>query len=108
MAQRAGWSLTARRVAREPDGLDLAALLDRIKAEMPKAAPQAQLTMNFALTHIGIHHTKLRKCALAASETLRISGYYPVSKGCTSPFAPIRINQMVHRRGNTETSIKPR
>lgn len=37
MALRAGWSLTAERVARAPDGLDLSALLDRIEREMGKA-----------------------------------------------------------------------
>src|SRR5687768_15413863 len=36
-AARAGWSLTAGRVARSPDGLDLPALLDRIESEMAEA-----------------------------------------------------------------------
>src|SRR5262245_58278639 len=34
MAARAGWSLTAERVAKSPEGLDLTALLDRIESEM--------------------------------------------------------------------------
>ena len=33
-AARAGWQLTAGRVAKSPEGLDLAALLDRIEKEM--------------------------------------------------------------------------
>src|SRR5688572_1357944 len=33
-AARAGWSLTSGRVAREPEGLDLTRLLDRIEKEM--------------------------------------------------------------------------
>ena len=33
-AARAGWNLTAERVAKSPDGLDLPALLDRIESEM--------------------------------------------------------------------------
>ena len=37
-AARAGWNLTAERVARRPDGLDLPALLDRIESEMGSAA----------------------------------------------------------------------
>lgn len=32
-AARAGWNLTAARVAKNPDGLDLPALLDRIESE---------------------------------------------------------------------------
>src|SRR5262245_8812467 len=33
-AARAGWSLTAERVVKSPDGLELPALLDRIESEM--------------------------------------------------------------------------
>ena len=40
MTRRAGWSLTAERVAKSPEGLDLSALLERIENEMP-AAPAA-------------------------------------------------------------------
>ncbi len=98
MTKRAGWSLTSERIARSPDGLDLAALLDRIEKEMPKAAPQAQWTMNMSLVNIGIHHPKLRKRALAIGEALGIYSDYPERKGCTSPFAPIWINEMVSRQ----------
>lgn len=51
-AARAGWSLTAGRVARSPDGLDLGVFRD-----------------------------------------------YPVPKGCTSPFAPLWIEEMVRPQG---------
>ena len=98
MTKRAGWSLTAERVVRNPDGLDLDALLDRIEKEMPNAAPQAQWTMNTCLANIGIHHAKHRKRALATGEALGIYRDYPTSKGCTSPFAPIWINEMVRRQ----------
>ena len=97
-AARAGWSLTSGRIAREPQGLDLAALLDRIEKEMPRAAPEVQWTMNTALAQIGINHPSLRKRALAIGEKLGIYRDYPVSKGCTSPFAPIWINEMVSRQ----------
>ena len=40
---RAGWQLTAGRVAKSPDGLDLEALLDRIEKEMPAAAPRSAM-----------------------------------------------------------------
>jgi 3-methyladenine DNA glycosylase AlkD len=98
-AARAGWSLTADRVEKSPEGLDLPALLDRIESEMGKAAEEIQWTMNYALATIGIHHSKHRKRAIAIGEKLGIYRDYPVSKGCTSPFAPIWINFMVSRQG---------
>jgi 3-methyladenine DNA glycosylase AlkD len=98
-AARAGWSLTAERVVKSPDGLDLPALLDRIEAEMADADPAVQWTMNSALAEIGIHFPKLRKRAVAVGEKLGIYRDYPVSKGCTSPFAPIWIAAMVSRHG---------
>ena len=99
MAARAGWSLTAERIVKSPEGLDLAALLDRIESEMEKAAPEVQWTMNGALAEIGIHFPKHRKRAIAIGEKLGIYRDYPVSKGCTSPFAPIWIDAMVKRQG---------
>jgi 3-methyladenine DNA glycosylase AlkD len=98
-AARAGWHLTAERVAKNPDGLDLPALLDRIESEMADAVPEVQWTMNNTLAAIGIHVPKLRKRAIAIGERLGIYRDYPVSKGCTSPFAPIWINAMVSRQG---------
>jgi 3-methyladenine DNA glycosylase AlkD len=98
-AARAGWSLTADRVEKSPEGLDLPALLDRIESEMGKAAAEIQWTMNYALAAIGIHFPKHRKRAIAIGEKLGIYRDYPVSKGCTSPFAPIWINFMVSRQG---------
>jgi 3-methyladenine DNA glycosylase AlkD len=96
---RAGWQLTAGRVAKSPEGLDLEALLDRIEKEMGTAAPEVRWTMNMCLAEIGIHNPKLRKRAIAIGEKLGIYRDYPVSKGCTSPFAPIWINEMVKRQG---------
>ena len=98
-AARAGWQLTAGRVAKSPEGLDLVALLDRIETEMGAAAPEVQWTMNSCLAEIGIHVPKLRKRAIAIGEKLGIYRDYPVSKGCTSPFAPIWIDAMVKRQG---------
>ena len=98
-AARAGWSLTAGRVARSPEGLDLPALLDRIEAELAGAAAPAQWTMNTCLATIGIHVPEHRKRALAIGERLGVYRDYPVSKGCTSPFAPIWIHEMVRRQG---------
>ena len=98
-AGRAAWDLTSERVAKSPDGLDLPALLDRLEAEMGGAEPEVQWTMNMALATIGIHSPKLRKRAIAIGEKLGVYRDYPVSKGCTSPFAPIWIDFMVKRKG---------
>ena len=97
-ASRAGWALTAGRVVKSRDGLDLPALLERIEAEMPKADPAVQWTMNTVLAEIGIHVPKLRKRAVAIGERLGIYRDYPASKGCISPFAPIWIDAMVKRQ----------
>ena len=97
-AARAGWSLTAGRVAKSPEGLDVPALLDRIESEMGKADPVVQWTMNAALAEIGINFPRLRKRAMSVGESLGVFRDYPVSKGCTSPFAPIWIQAMVARK----------
>ena len=94
---RTGWFLTSSRINAKANELDLPALLDRIESEMPVAAPEVQWTMNNCLAGIGIHNPSLRKRAIAIGEKLGIYRDYPVSKGCTSPFAPIWINEMVKR-----------
>ena len=99
MCGRAGWNLTAERIAKSAEGLDLPALLDRIESEMGDAPPEVQWTMNYALAQIGICFDGLRERAIAIGERLGIYRDYPVSKGCTSPFAPIWINEMVSRQG---------
>lgn len=98
MRARAGWSLTADRVPRDPQGLDLARLLDRIEREMADAPAEAQWTMNFCLAQIGIHVADLRGRAIAIGERLGLYRDYPVTKGCTSPFAPSWIREMVSRQ----------
>jgi len=98
-AARAGWALKSERIGKKPEGLDRPALLDRIESEMGDAAPEEQWTMNSCLATIGIHFPKQRKRAIKIGESLGIYRDYPVSKGCTSPFAPIWINEMVKRQG---------
>jgi len=96
---RAGWSLTTERVTKNSGGLDLTALLDRIEREMPSAHELPKWTMNYCLAEIGINFPELRKRAVAIGESLGVYRDYPVSKGCTSPFAPIWIDAMVNRKG---------
>lgn len=98
MAARAGWRLTAGRVAKSPEGLDLDALLKRIESEMAGADPLVQWTMNSCLAEIGIHFKQHRQRAIAIGEKLGIYRDFPCSPGCTSPFAPIWINAMVARQ----------
>jgi len=95
---RAGWSLTWERTTKNLDGLDLDALLNRIEAEMGDADPRVQWTMNFSLGGIGIHSENHRERAIAIGEKLGLYRDYPVSKGCTSPFVPIWVCEIVSRQ----------
>ncbi|WP_298421329.1 DNA alkylation repair protein [uncultured Kordia sp.] len=107
MAARAGWNLTSLLVIKKPEMVDIPTLLDRIENEMLTAAPETQWTMNFSLVEIGIHHPQHRVRAIEIGEKLGVYQDYPNVKGCTSPFAPIWINEMVSRQDNrqTETNI---
>jgi 3-methyladenine DNA glycosylase AlkD len=99
-AARAGWNLTASRINKgEDDDFDLEALLDRIEKEMPKAKPEVQWTMNNTLGAIGIRHATLRKRAVAIGEKIGLYKDWPVSKGCTPPYVPVWVAEMVKRRG---------
>jgi 3-methyladenine DNA glycosylase AlkD len=94
----AGWALTTERVARTPDGLDLSGLLDVIEAEMADAPDRLQWAMNHCLAQIGIEHPGHRARAIAIGQRLRVLEDYPTPPNCTSPFAPVWINEMVSRR----------
>lgn len=111
---RAGWNLASSKInkgatnrgrkgaagaAPDEDGLDPAALLDRIEKEMPKARPEAQWTMNYTLAAIGIKHAKHRKRAIAIGEKIGLYKDYPVPRGCTSPYAPLWVEAMVKGKG---------
>ncbi|WP_421732459.1 DNA alkylation repair protein [Cellulomonas sp.] len=94
----AGWALTNDRVAKSPDGLDLPGLLDLIEAQMKDAPDRLQWAMNECLAGIGIHHPEHRDRALAIGERLEVLKDYPTPPGCTSPYAPIWINEIVRRQ----------
>jgi 3-methyladenine DNA glycosylase AlkD len=95
----AGWALTTERVAKKPEGLDLSGLLDTIEAEMKGAPERLQWAMNHTLAQIGIEHSDHRTRAIDIGERLEVLKDYPTPPNCTSPFAPIWINEMVGRRG---------
>lgn len=94
----AGWALTSERVVRSPEGLDLPGLLDLIEAQMAEAPERLQWAMNHCLAQIGIEHPSLRERAVAIGERLGVLRDYPTPPGCTSPFAPVWIAEMVSRR----------
>ena len=94
----AGWELTADRVRRSPDGLDLAGLLDTIETEMKGATSRTQWSMNTTLAQIGITTPALRDRAIAIGERLEVLKDYPTPPNCTSPFAPIWIAEIVRRQ----------
>ncbi|WP_197541391.1 DNA alkylation repair protein [Streptomyces davaonensis] len=94
----ASWALTGDRVAKKPEGLDLPGLLDLVEADMRSAPDRVQWSMNYCLAQIGIGHAELRARALAIGERLGVFEDYPTSPGCTSPYAPAWINEMVRRK----------
>jgi 3-methyladenine DNA glycosylase AlkD len=93
----AGWALTAERVAKNPEGLDLGGLLDVIEAQMKQAPDRLQWAMNNCLAQIGIEHPEHRARAIDIGERLEVLKDYPTPPNCTSPFAPIWIAEMVSR-----------
>ncbi|MFF1254853.1 DNA alkylation repair protein [Pseudarthrobacter sp. NPDC058329] len=94
----AGWALTSERVVKQPEGLDIPGLLDVIEAEMKGAPDRLQWAMNTCLAHIGIAHAGQRDRAVSIGERLEVLKDYPTSPGCTSPFAPSWIAEMVRRQ----------
>ena len=95
----AGWALTTERVAKSSEGLDLPGLLDVIESGMREAPDRLQWAMNHCLAQIGIEHAEHRARALEIGERLGVLKDYPTPPNCTSPFAPIWINEMVRRAG---------
>lgn len=94
----AGWALTTDRVAKDPSGLDLPALLDTIEANLKTAPDRLQWAMNHTLAQIGIEHPDQRRRAIDIGERLEVLKDYPTPPNCTSPFAPVWIREMVGRR----------
>ncbi|SBT39011.1 DNA alkylation repair protein [Micromonospora auratinigra] len=104
----AGWALTTERVAKTPEGLDLARLLDVIEAELTSAPDRLQWAMNHCLAQIGISHAEHRARAIDIGERLAVLKDYPTAPGCTSPYAPVWITEMVRRaRPADERPVKP-
>ncbi|MGW4548807.1 DNA alkylation repair protein [Streptomyces violaceorubidus] len=99
----AGYALTTERVAKNPAGLDLTALLDTVESEMKDAPDRLQWAMNHCLAQIGIDHPEHRARALAIGERLGVLKDYPTPPGCTSPYAPVWITEIVRRQQEKTT-----
>lgn len=96
----AGWALTSDRVVKKPAGIDQPALLDLIEKQMQQAPERLQWAMNECLAQIGITNPALRARARAIGERLEVLKDYPTPPNCTSPFAPLWIDEMVRRAEN--------
>lgn len=94
----AGWALTGHVLRKGEEELDVPALLDVIEAQMAAAPERLQWAMNETLATIGIEVPELRERALAIGERLGVLRDHPTPAGCTSPFAPAWIAEMVRRR----------
>lgn len=94
----AAWDLTSARVAKQPEGLDLPGLLDVIEAEMKDAPDRLQWAMNTCLATIGIEHPEHRERVLAIGNRLEVLKHYPTPPGCTSPYVPLWVEEIVRRR----------
>lgn len=66
-----------------------------------KTPDRLQWAMNTCLAQIGIEHPEHRARALDIGERLGVLKDYPTPRGCTSPYAPVWIGEMVRRRGGS-------
>ena len=94
----AGWALTTDRLVKSPGELDPSELLDLIETQMKDAPDRLQWAMNECLATIGIHYPEHRARAISIGERLEVLKDYPTPPNCTSPYAPIWINEIVRRQ----------
>ena len=95
----AGWNMTADSIAKGQGSFDEPGLLDVIEERMADAHERLQWGMNSTLAQIGIARPELRERAIAIGERLEVLKDYPTPAGCTSPYAPLWIAEMVRRQG---------
>jgi 3-methyladenine DNA glycosylase AlkD len=94
----AGWTLTSHHVAKGVENLNIPGLLDRIEEQMQQAPDRLQWAMNECLANIGIHYPEYRARAIKIGERLEVLKDYPTPPNCTSPYAPVWIEEMVARQ----------
>jgi 3-methyladenine DNA glycosylase AlkD len=70
-------------------------------ADRYEAGARPQWAMNHCLAEIGIHHREHRERTIGIGERLAVLIDYPASPGCTPPYAPIWIAEIVRRHEET-------
>src|SRR5690625_5144864 len=94
----AGWTLTSYLVAKGANNLNISGLLDRIEEQMQQTPDRLQWAMNECLANIGIHYPEYRARVIKIGERLAVLKDYPTPPNCTSPYAPVWIEEMVARK----------
>ena len=74
---------------------------------MKDAPASKQWSMNHCLAEIGIRHPKYRARAIGIGEKLQVLIDYPASPGCTPPYAPVWIAEMVRRQKASDQNSRP-
>jgi len=95
MVKRVAWSLTSHQVNHHPDLLNIPSVLNEIESKMAISAPEIQWTMNATLAQIGIRLPAYTEAAISIGEKIGLYKDFPVSKGCTSPYAPVWIEALL-------------
>lgn len=93
-----GWALTAHRVAKRSEGLDLEALIDEITRRIQAAPERLQAAMNTCLGNIGVYHAEYRERVLRLGEELGVFKDQHAPSGCVTPYIPIWVPEMVRRK----------
>lgn len=96
--QAGAWKLLNLQVGNQPEAVDFNAVLEEIESRMADAPARLQWAMNEVLAQIGITQPDYRSRAINIGEKLQVLADYPVSRGCTSPFAPIWIRAIVEKQ----------
>lgn len=93
----AGWTLTSHLGAKHVDNLNAPGLLEWIEETMGQAPERLQWAMNECLVTIGVHYPEHRTQAIEIGERLGLLKDYPTPSNGLSPYAPMRIQQLVSR-----------
>lgn len=95
--QRLYWQFKARTI--DPDNHEQnKKLLQRIEKEIMAAHESVRWTMNWCAASIGIEDEALRDRCIELGEKNGLYRDYPTPKGCTSPYMPIWISEVVKKR----------
>jgi 3-methyladenine DNA glycosylase AlkD len=95
--QRVYWSVQARSVRPANEELN-EELLSFIEVGLGTAPEKVQWNMNWCAAQIGIADERLRSRCIALGEKRRLYEDYPTPKGCTSPYLPYWIRDVVAKQ----------